>query len=148
LLSALAADADNAQVGVDGANLAWLLARALLETGEIAEAAGLFEQHWAALQEIARASDTLKVQFLLGAMAYGLGRVHTQHALNGPPDRSARLEQWRIANGWYDQAVTHFGRVTAKVTLDYMDQGFVAQASAGLDRSAAEIATLVASPPP
>jgi tetratricopeptide (TPR) repeat protein len=148
LLSALAADAGNAQVGVDGANLAWPLGRALLAVGEVAEAANLFEQHWAALEEIARKSDTLKVQFLLGAMAYGLGTVHSQHALNGPPDRSARLEQWRRANSWYDKAVTHFGRVTASVTLDYMDQRTVDEAAAGLARSAAEIATLVASPPP
>ncbi len=146
LLSSLAADADNAQVAVDGANLGWPLGHALLATGELAEAASLFEQHWAVLEEVARKSDTLKVQFLLGAMAYGLGTVHSQHAVNGPPDRSTRLEQWRRANGWYDQAVTHFGRVTAKVTLDYMDQRTVDEAAAGLARSTAELATLVASP--
>ena len=44
--------------------------------------------------------------------------------------------------------VAHFGRVTASVTLDHLDQRPVDEATAGLARAAAEIAKLEAAHPP
>jgi hypothetical protein len=42
----------------------------------------------------------------------------------------------------YSEALAHFGRVTASVTLDHMDRHPVEGAVAGLARSKAQIAKL------
>ena len=60
LLASLRTDANNTQVRVDSANLAWPLGRALLALGEVDEARKVFEQHEAVLAELAAESDTLK----------------------------------------------------------------------------------------
>jgi tetratricopeptide (TPR) repeat protein len=130
LLAGLRTDANNTQVRVDSANLAWPLGRGLLELGELDEARKVFEQHAAVLAALAAESDTLKVQYLRGSMAYGLAEVHS------------RLKHWRLASGLYEEAIAHFQRVTASVTLDHMDRRPVEGAIAGLAHAKAEIAKL------
>ena len=142
LLSRLRTDANNTQVRVDSANLAWPLGRALLALGEVNEAAKVFEQHAAVLAELAAESDTLKVQYLRGTMAYGLAEVHSRLASSGAADPSGRLKHLRQASALYAEALAHFERVTASVTLDHMDRHPVEGAVAGLARSKAEIAKL------
>jgi hypothetical protein len=147
LLASLKADAKNIQVQIDGANLAWPLGHALLELGELAEAASLFEENAALLEKITREADTLKVQYLLGTMACGLGEVHARRA-QIEMSAAARLVEWRLARNFYGKAIPHFERLTSKLTLDYMDQHPVDDAIAGLARANAEIAKLEAAPPP
>jgi hypothetical protein len=130
LLASLRTDANNTQVLVDSANLAWPLGRALLGLGEVDEARKVFEQHTAVLAKLAAESDTLKVQYLWGAMAYGLAEIH------------ARSKQWRKASELYAESIAHFERVTASVTLDHMDRRPLEEAIAGLARSKAEVAKL------
>jgi hypothetical protein len=144
VLASLAADPNNTQAHVDGANLAWPLGRALLALGEIDEAATVFEENNALLEEIARTSDTLKVQYLLGTMAYGLGGVHEQRAVRAGADRAAGLAEWRLAEHWYQTALPHFERLTSSITLDSMDRRPVDESIAGLARATAEIARLEA----
>ena len=142
LLASLRTDANNTQVRVDSANLAWPLGRALLALGEVNEARKVFEEHAAVLAELAAESDTLKVQYLRGTMAYGLAEVHSQLASDTAADPASRLKQLRLASVLYEQAIAHFDRVTASVTLDHMDRRPVEGASAGLARSKADIAKL------
>ncbi len=144
LAARLAADASNVQARVDGANLAWPLGRALLELGKVDEAAAVFEKNAAVLEDIARDSDTLKVQYLLGTMNFGLGQIHARRALNAAPDSAAQLREWRLAERLYQKAIPHFKRVTASVTLDHMDRRPVDEANAGLTRATAEIGRLSA----
>jgi hypothetical protein len=141
LLARLRTDANNTQVRVDSANLAWPLGRGLLALGEINEAAKVFEQHAAVLAELAAESDTLKVQYLRGTMAYGLAEVHSRLA-TAATDAAGRLQHWRKASALYSEAIAHFERVTASVTLDHMDRHPVEGAVAGLARSKAEVARL------
>jgi len=58
--------------------------------------------------------------------------------------RCWRSEKWPQlrANALYAEAIAHFSRVTASVTLDHMDRHPVEGAAAGLARSQAEIAKL------
>jgi non-specific serine/threonine protein kinase/serine/threonine-protein kinase len=141
LLAGLMTDGANAQIRVDAANVDWILARALLAAGEISEAARIFEQQAAALEEIARESDTLKVQYLLGGMIYGLGAVQAELAAKAT-DRAARLAHWRQAKISYETALGHFARVTASVSLDPGDHRPVDDSIAGAARAAAEITSL------
>jgi hypothetical protein len=85
------------------------------------------------LEGLARDSDTLKVQYLLGCMSFGLGEVH------------ARRREWRPAQEWYGKAAPHFERVTKEVKLDHMDQRPVDEAIAGLARAKAELGRSAAS---
>ncbi len=142
VLARLRADVNNTQVRVDSANLAWPLGRALLALGEVDEAAKVFGQHATVLAELAAESDTLKVQYLRGTMAYGLAEVHSRLASSAGSDSAARLKHWRQASSLYAEAIAHFDRVTASVTLDHMDRHPVEGANAGLTRSKAEIAKL------
>ena len=142
LLASLRTDANNTQVRVDSANLAWPLGRALLEIGEVSEARKVFEQHATVLAQLGAESDTLKVQYLRGTMAYGLAEVHSRLASTGAADRDGRLQHWRVASDLYAEATAHFERVTASVTLDHMDRHPVEGSVAGLARSKAEIARL------
>lgn len=127
ILAKMLADANNTQARVEGANLAWPLGRSLLALGQIDEAAAIFERHVKVLDDLARDSDTLKVQYLLGCMSFGLG------------DAYARRKEWRSAQEWYGKAVPHFERVTQEVKLDHMDQRPVDEAIAGLARAKAEL---------
>jgi tetratricopeptide (TPR) repeat protein len=142
LLTSLRTDANNTQVRVDSANLAWPLGRGLLELGELDAARKVFEQHAALLAGLAAESDTLKVQYLRGTMAYGLAEVHSRLASAPAADSAGRLKRLRLASGLYAEAIAHFERVTASVTLDHMDRRPVEGATAGLARSKAEIAKL------
>jgi tRNA A-37 threonylcarbamoyl transferase component Bud32/tetratricopeptide (TPR) repeat protein len=142
LLASLRTDANNTQVRVDSANLAWPLGHALLALGEISEARKVFEQYANVLAQLAAESDTLKVQYLRGAMAYGLAEVHSRLASGAGTDRAGRLKHWRSASTLYAEAIAHFDRVTAGVTLDHMDRRPVEGAITGLARSKAEIARL------
>jgi non-specific serine/threonine protein kinase/serine/threonine-protein kinase len=146
LLTSLRSDSKNAQAQIDGANLAWPLGHSLLQLGEVDEAAALFEENAATLEKIAREGDTLKVQYLLGTMACGLGEVHSRRAQNARHDE-ARLREWRLARSYYEKAIPHFERLTSKLTLDYMDQHPVDDASAGLARASAEITKLESTSP-
>lgn len=110
--------------------------------GQVDEAAKVFGQHAAVLAELAAESDTLKVQYLRGTMAYGLAEVHSRLASIAGADRAGRLKHWRQAGGLYAEAIGHFERVTASVTLDHMDRHPVDGATAGLTRSKAEIERL------
>jgi tetratricopeptide (TPR) repeat protein len=142
LLASLRTDANNTQVRVDSANLAWPLGRGLLALGEVDEARKVFERHAAELAELAAESDTLKVQYLRGTMAFGLAEVHSRLASSARADSDGRLKHWRSASGLYAEAIAHFERVTASVTLDHMDRHPVEGAIAGLARSKAEAAKL------
>jgi tetratricopeptide (TPR) repeat protein len=141
LLASLRTDVNNTQVRVDGANLAWPLGRALLALGEVSEAREVFEQHGTVLAQLGAESDTLKVQYLRGTMAYGLAEVHSRLGSTAA-DRDSRLKHWRAASDLYAQATAHFERVTASVTLDHMDRYPVEGSAAGSARSKAEIAKL------
>ena len=142
LLARLRTDANNTQVRVDSANLAWPLGRGLLELGELEEARKVFEQHAAVLAELSAASDTLKVQYLRGTMAYGLAEVHARLASTAAGGANGRLKHLRLASDLYSEAITHFERVTASVTLDHMDRHPVEASISGLARSKAEIGKL------
>jgi len=142
LLARLRTDANNTQVRVDSANLAWPLGRGLLELGELEEARKVFEQHAAVLAELSAASDTLKVQYLRGTMAYGLAEVHARLASTAAGGANGRLQHLRLASDLYSEAITHFERVTASVTLDHMDRHPVEASISGLARSKAEIEKL------
>jgi tRNA A-37 threonylcarbamoyl transferase component Bud32/tetratricopeptide (TPR) repeat protein len=142
LLARLRTDANNTQVRVDSANLAWPLGRGLLELGELEEARKVFEQHAAVLAELSAASDTLKVQYLRGTMAYGLAEVHARLASTAAGGANGRLKHLRLASDLYSEAITHFERVTASVTLDHMDRHPVEASISGLARSKAEIEKL------
>ena len=142
LLARLRTDANNTQVRVDSANLAWPLGRGLLELGELEEARKVFEQHAAVLAELAAASDTLKVQYLRGTMAYGLAEVHARLASTAAGGANGRLKHLRLASDLYSEAISHFERVTASVTLDHMDRHPVEASISGLARSKAEIGKL------
>ena len=107
-----------------------------------ADRLAVFEQHAAVLAELAAESDTLKVQYLRGTMAYGLAEVHSRLASSYAADASRRLQHLRRASALYSEAIAHFERVTASVTLDHMDRHPVEGAVAGLARSKAEIAKL------
>jgi eukaryotic-like serine/threonine-protein kinase len=142
LLASLRTDANNTQVRVDSANLAWPLGRGLLALGEVDEARKVFERHAAELAELAAESDTLKVQYLRGTMAFGLAEVHARLASSARADSDGSLKHWRAASGLYAEAIAHFERVTASVTLDHMDRHPLEGAIAGLARSKAEAAKL------
>jgi hypothetical protein len=142
LLASLRTDANNTQVRVDSANLAWPLGYGLLALGEISEARKVFEQYANVLAQLAAESDTLKVQYLRGAMAYGLAEVHSRRAAGAATDPAGRLTHWRSASTLYAEAIAHFDRVTAGVTLDHMDRRPVEGAINGLARSKAELAKL------
>ena len=142
LLARLRTDANNTQVRVDSANLAWPLGRGLLELGELEEARKVFEQHAAVLAELAAESDTLKVQYLRGTMAYGLAEVHARLASTAAGGANGRLQHLRLASDLYSEAITRFERVTASVTLDHMDRHPVEASISGLARSKAEIGKL------
>jgi tetratricopeptide (TPR) repeat protein len=144
LLAKLLADANNTQIRVDGANLAWPLGRSLLALGRVHEAAAIFEKNTHVLEVLARDSDTLKVQYLLGCMSHGLGEVHSRLAADAGTHRSDQLEHWRHARDWYEKAIPHFERVTASVKLDHMDRRPVDEAIAGFARARTEIAALTA----
>ena len=146
LLASLRTDANNTQVRVDSANLAWPLGYGLLALGEISEARKVFEQYANVLAQLAAESDTLKVQYLRGAMAYGLAEVHSRLASGAGTDPAGRLKHWRSASTRYAEAIAHFDRVTAGVTLDHMDRRPVEGAITGLARSKAEIAKLKSPP--
>ena len=92
LLASLRTDANNTQVRVDSANLAWPLGRGLLALGEISEARKVFEQYATVLAQLAAESDTLKVQYLRGTMAYGLAEVHSRLA-SGAGNGSCRTTE-------------------------------------------------------
>jgi len=82
------------------------------------------------------------VQYLRGTMAYGLAEVHSRLASRAGTDPAGRLKHWRSASTLYAEAIAHFDRVTAGVTLDHMDRRPVEGAITGLARSKAEIARL------
>jgi tetratricopeptide (TPR) repeat protein len=142
LLPALQADAKNKQARIDGANLAWPLGRALLELGRVDEAKGVFEEAFAELESIVKESDTLKVHYLLGTSAFGLGETHARLAGQSKTSRATRLAELRHAEHWFGVAIPHFERVTASITLDHMDMKPVNGAIAGLALVRAEIAKL------
>jgi tetratricopeptide (TPR) repeat protein len=127
-VATLLADKNDKQVPLDATFLDWHGGRSLLELGRLAEAERAFKRSYDALQDIARESDTLQVQFLIGGMAWGLGEVN------------ARQQRWAAAKEWFERAIPHFETVTADVTLDYMDQMPMQRAVAGLARSKAELA--------
>jgi hypothetical protein len=77
-----------------------------------------------------------------GAMAYGLAEVDSRLAADVSTDPAGRLKHWRSASIRYAEAIAHFERVTAGVTLDHMDRRPVEGAINGLARSKAEIAKL------
>jgi hypothetical protein len=106
----------------------WHRGRALLETGRLTQAEQEFARAYAALTGIARTSDTLRVQYLLGSSAWGLGET------------SARRHRWRAAKEWFEKAMPHFDKVTAGVNLDHTDRQPIEQTRAGLERSKAELA--------
>jgi hypothetical protein len=116
----------------------------LLALGRVDDAAALFEKNTQVLEALARDSDTLKVQYLLGCMLHGLGEAHSHRAANLATRRTERLAQWRLASASYEKAIPHFERVTAGVKLDHMDRRPVDEAIAGLVRAKAEIVMLTA----
>jgi tetratricopeptide (TPR) repeat protein/tRNA A-37 threonylcarbamoyl transferase component Bud32 len=142
LLPALRADTANKQARIDGANLAWPLGRALLGLGRVDEARVVFEEAFTELESIVKESDTLKVHYLLGTNAFGLGETHARLAATARTNRAARLAELRHARRWYGVATPHFERVTSSITLDHMDMKPVTGAIAGLARAEAEIARL------
>jgi eukaryotic-like serine/threonine-protein kinase len=140
LLARLQADLNNTQIKVDGANMAWPLGWSLLELGEIDEATAIFEKNAAVLEKLAKDSDTLKIQYLLGCMTFGLAEVHARRAAAASANQPLQLEEWRDAQRLYEKALPHFERVMAGVTLDHMDKRPVDEATAGLARAKAAIA--------
>jgi hypothetical protein len=75
-------------------------------------------------------------------MAYGLAEVHSRLASSAAEGAGARLKRLRLASGLYSEAIGHFERVIASVTLDHMDRHPVEASISGLARSKAEIANL------
>jgi tetratricopeptide (TPR) repeat protein len=128
LMAILTADESNSQSHFDATYIMWHRGRALLETGRLTQAEQEFARAYAALTGIARTSDTLRVQYLLGSSAWGLGET------------SARRHRWRAAKEWFEKAMPHFDKVTAGVNLDHTDRQPIEQTRAGLERSKAELA--------
>ena len=73
------------------------------------------------LEAVARRGDTLKVQFMLGAAAWGMGSAHLQLASRAGERDGDRLAQWRLTERWFGKALPYFERVTANVTLPPSD---------------------------
>lgn len=124
------ADKENAQASMDESTLRWQLGRGLLAAGKVVEAKAVLEENVAALRGIAQRSDTLQVQYLLAASEQALGQIH------------ARAREWSVARELFARAIPRFRKVTASVTLDYLDQRPVDEARAGLAQCEAEIAKL------
>jgi tRNA A-37 threonylcarbamoyl transferase component Bud32/tetratricopeptide (TPR) repeat protein len=140
-------DPGDGQARVDVANLQWALGRALLAAGELEEAAAVFQEMTVELEAVAREGETLKVQFLLGAAAWGMGSVHLRLASRVGTEDAERLVQWRRAERWYGRALPYFERVSATVTLPAADRRFVEEATTGSARARAEIEKLQAGSP-
>ncbi|HET8692334.1 MAG TPA: hypothetical protein VFM30_09425, partial [Steroidobacteraceae bacterium] len=140
LLPDLRADAENKQARIDSANLAWPLGRALLALGLADEAEDVFRQAYEELESMVNETDTLKVHYLLGMNAFGLGEVHVHRADAARASPGTRRAELLAAKRWYGVATPHFQRVTAGVTLDSMDMKPVDGAAAGLARVEAELA--------
>jgi tetratricopeptide (TPR) repeat protein len=145
-LASLEMDENNAQSRFDGAQIGWHLGHALLGAGEVEEAKTILEQSADVLEELALSSDTLQVQYTLGAVEQCLGHIQTLLATSAASD-STRLEHWRLASGYYERAMPRFELVMSNVTLDYFDRIAVNEATAGLARAAEEIAKLAAPTP-
>jgi hypothetical protein len=119
--------------------MAWPLGWSLLALGEVDEATAIFEKNAAVLEKLAQDSDTLKIQYLLGCMNFGLAEVHARRAAAAKANRSLQLGEWREAQRLYAKALPHFERVMAGVTLDHMDKRPVDEARAGLARAKAAL---------
>jgi tetratricopeptide (TPR) repeat protein len=141
VLATLEADENDAQSRFDGAQTGWHLGRALLGAGELEEAKTILEQSAGVLEELIRSSDTLQVQYTLGAVEQCLGHIQTLLATSAASD-SARLEHWRLASGYYEKAIPRFELVMSNVTIDYLDRIPVNEAAAGLARATDELAKL------
>ncbi len=94
------------------------------------------------VREIVATSDTLQVQYILGASEQAMGAVHAHLAATSANDRAAQLRHWRLAQKRYEKALQSFEPVTASVKLDHMDRRPVDEAVAGLTLSRTEIASL------
>jgi eukaryotic-like serine/threonine-protein kinase len=127
-MAVLTADQSNSQAHFDATFISWHRGRALLETGRLTESEQEFGRAYDALTEIARTSDTLRVQYLLGSTAWGLGEA------------SLRRQRWSDAKRWFEKAMPHFDKVTAGVNLDHTDRQPIEDTLAGLERSKMELA--------
>ena len=136
------ADASNAQARLDEAHLMRHLGRSQLAAGQITEAVTTLERNIDAARKIVSESDTLLVQYILGASEQSMGAVHERLAADAEQDRAAQLRHWRLAQERYEKALQSLERVTASVKLDHTDRRPVDEAKAGLERSRTEIARL------
>ena len=118
------------------------LGRSLLAAGRVSEAAATLEQNIEAVRLIAAESDTLLVQYILGASEQAMGALHERLAADAERDRAAQLRHWRLAQERYAKALQSLEQVTASVNLDHTDRRPVDEAKAGLERSTIELARL------
>jgi hypothetical protein len=102
----------------------------------------VLEENVHALRRLLQQSDTMQVQYLLAASEEALGRIESQRAVSAQMPRAERLRRWRLAKGWYEDAVPRFQTVASKLSLTAADMVPVNGAAAGLTKSRAEIAKL------
>jgi tetratricopeptide (TPR) repeat protein len=127
LLAQLRVDAKNAQTDVDDAMLVGHRARILIGLGRHEEAERTALGNVTRLRVLTRDSDNLHLHFHLGLSQQLLGSL------------AERRGDCKRAHDWYAEALPHFERVTAAVTLDFTDMSAIELTKAGLNRCGAQL---------
>ena len=146
LLAKRAADPDDAQVLMDAVVSAWKEGRLNIALGRIQAAKDILEENLRAFDALGMQQDNLQLVYCLAATESTLGDVHARLASERGLSRAAQLGHWRLAREFYRRATPRFDRVTAVVTLDYMDLRPIHDTRTGLARSGAAIARLESLP--
>jgi hypothetical protein len=71
-----------------------------------------------------------------------MGAVNAYRAEHASSGGVAQLRMWRAAKEWYEKSLPRFDALSKQITLDYPDRTPLDEATAGLKRSAAEVARL------
>lgn len=147
VLADLAADRDNSQVRIDAVVSAWQEGRILLALDRVQEAEQVLDGNLGTIEALGLQEDNLQIVYALAATESILGDISARRATDRGIDHVAQFRHWRAARDLYRSAVPRFERVTSAVTLGEIDVRAVKDAQAGLARSEAAIAKLIAGAP-
>ena len=137
-----AGDRNNIQAQQDSARVAWKLGATLAVLGRPDEASEALAAAETSLQSIATRGGTLEVEFLRAETDEAFGQLEIRRAA-AAAERSAQLQHWGAAHERLVSSLQRYQTVTrGGATLEPMDQRDIAQATADLARSEAEIARL------
>lgn len=143
VLNKLYTDTQNAQIHIDAARLRWNLGRALIDLGDLSEAATNYRDNIQSLESILKNSDALDVQYLLAASEQGLGEIETRLAAQSLKHHAGQLKHWSAAKQWFEQAIPRFQNVVAKagvVALTDDEKASIDDAVTGLAKVNAALA--------